>query len=120
MLAIEDNRDYYYIDMYILPAKNMDTIPLKDKDKITGLIKVLIPKARIYFFESRARGTHSPLSNVDIAVDAGEELPLVAIDEAKSIMTASNLIYHVDVVDFNNIPEKMRTAILQEGILWKH
>ncbi len=98
----------------------MKNISLKDKNKITGLISALIPNARIYLFGSRARGTHSPFSDIDIAVDAGEELPLVAVDEAKSIMSASNLIYHVDVVDFNSIPEEMRTAILQEGILWKH
>ncbi len=101
-------------------VEDMKNITVKDKDKITGLIKALIPEAKIYLFGSRARGTHSPFSDIDIAVDAGEVLPLIAVDEAKSIMAASNLLYHVDVVDLNNIPDEMRSIILEEGILWNH
>lgn len=98
----------------------MKNISLEDKHKITALITALLPNAKIYLFGSRARGTHSPNSDIDIAIDAGKALPIVTIDEAKSIMAASNLIYHVDVVDMHSIAEDMRTAILQEGILWTH
>lgn len=91
-----------------------------DQAKITGLISALVPQARIYLFGSRARGTHSPFSDIDIAVDAGQPLSRVVIDEAKSIMQASNIMYHIDVVDMNRVPDEMREAILKEGILWKH
>ena len=97
----------------------MENITAQDRDKITRLIIALIPNAKIYLFGSRARGTHSPFSDIDIAIDAGEELPLVTIDEAKSVMAASNLLYHVDVVDLNSIAEDMQSLILQEGIAWK-
>ncbi len=61
----------------------MDNIGTEDRTKITGLITALVPKAKIYLFGSRARGTHSEFSDIDIAVDAGEALPRVVIDEAK-------------------------------------
>ena len=98
----------------------MENISSEERAKIIGLISALMPSAKIYLFGSRARGTHSPFSDIDIAIDAGEALPRVTIDEAKSIMQASNIIYHIDVVDMNRIPNEMRYAILQEGILWKH
>lgn len=98
----------------------MKNIMPEDQAKITGLISALVPDAKIYLFGSRARGTHSPFSDIDIAVDAGQPLPRVVVDEAKSIMQASNIMYHIDVVDMNRVPEEMRKSILKEGIIWKH
>lgn len=98
----------------------MDTIAPAEKRKIIGLIAALMPDVKVYLFGTRARGTHSSISDIDLAIDGGEKLALSAIDEAKSILAASNVVYRVDVVDFNRIPEDMRSVILQEGILWKH
>ncbi len=96
----------------------MKIISSSDREKITRLVLALVPQAAIYLFGSRARGTNSPVSDVDIAVDAGVPLSRVVIDEAQSIMSASNLIYHVDVVDMNRISDEMRDIIMSEGIVW--
>lgn len=98
----------------------MENVAPEDKAKITGLISALIPKAKIILFGSRARGTNSPRADIDVAVDAGIPLPRVAIDEAKSVIEGSNIMYRVDVVDFNRLSPEMRDSILREGILWKH
>ncbi len=98
----------------------MKTISDADKKKIIGLLSALVPDAKIYLFGSRARGTHTEYSDIDLALDAGAKLSLVAVDEAKSIMAASNIIHRVDVVDMYRISEGMRADILQEGILWEH
>ncbi len=97
----------------------MKEIKIEDHNKIVGLISALMLNTKIYLFGSRARGTNSPVSDIDIAVDSGVPLSRVALDEAHSILQASNIIHHIDVVDFNRIPEKMRTAILHEGKIWK-
>lgn len=97
----------------------MENVSQEDKYKITGLISVLVPKAKIILFGSRARGTNAPRSDIDIAVDAGIPLPHVVIDEAKSMLEASNIMYRVDVVDLNSVSERMRSSILHEGIVWK-
>lgn len=97
----------------------MENINPEERNKITDLISALIPKATIYLFGSRARGTHSARSDIDIAVDAGSPIPPVIIDEANSVMEATNIKYHIDVVDFNSVSDEMRTSILHEGIVWK-
>ncbi len=98
----------------------MKNITENEKKKMIDLIVALIPDAKIYLFGSRARGTHSSTSDVDIAIDGGEKLPLVAVYEVKSIMAASNLVYRVDVVDLYRVSDDMRSTIKQEGILWEH
>lgn len=97
----------------------MKNIMPADQAKITGLISALVPDAKIYLFGSRARGTHAASSDIDIAVDAGSPLPRVVIDEANSIMLATNIMYHIDVVDFNRMSDEMRLAVLKEGVVWK-
>lgn len=97
----------------------MENISPEDKSKITGLISVLIPKAKIILFGSRARGTNAERSDIDIAVDSGIPLSHLAVDEIKSMLQASNIMYKIDVVDFNNVSENMRKLILHDGIVWK-
>lgn len=107
-------------NIYSKHGSTMENVSPEDKAKITGLISVLVPNARIILFGSRARGTNSPRADIDVAVDAGEPLPRVLIDEAQSVIEGSNIMYRVEVVDFNRLSEEMRKAILSEGILWKH
>lgn len=99
--------------------KPKNSISKEDREKIIGLIKALLPSAKIYLFGSRARGTHSQFSDIDSAVDAAQELSLLALDELKSILAASNLLYRIDVVDFCVVAEDMQRTIVCEGILWR-
>jgi predicted nucleotidyltransferase len=93
-------------------------ISTEDKDKIIGLLKLLFPQAKIYLFGSRVRGTHSTFSDIDVAVDTGDKIPLYAINEAKSMLAESNIVYTIDVVDLQNIPKALKERILSEGLLW--
>lgn len=94
---------------------------LKDehKHKMLGVLKALFPDAKIFLFGSRARGTHTKFSDVDIAIDAGEKMPLTAIGEARDVMEALYIPYKVDMVDYHRIPEEMRKLIDAEGVQWK-
>lgn len=91
----------------------------KDKNKIIALINALIPKAKIYLFGSRARGTNSKWSDIDIALDAGRAIPQLDVAELKDIMTATNLPYKVEIVDFNKVNPIMREAIETDRVIWK-
>ena len=91
----------------------------KHKDKIIGILSVLFPKAKIYLFGSRARGTHRDASDIDIAIDAGSKLSFSQVGEASDTLNALNIPYKMDVVDMHLIPEDMKKMILQDGILWK-
>lgn len=89
------------------------------KKKIIGVLTVLFPDATIYLFGSRARGTHRKYSDIDLAIDMGSPADPAAINEAKSMLSESNIPYFIDVVDFNEISKIMKNAILTEGIIWK-
>jgi len=89
------------------------------KDKIMGILTVLFPKAKIYLFGSRARGTHSDRSDIDLAIDEGKAIRPRRIGEANNMFAESNIPYSIDVVDMHSISEKMKELILKEGILWK-
>lgn len=95
------------------------TIDSETKDKIIRIITALIPQAKIYLFGSRARGSASKWSDIDIALDAGKTIPLTAIDEIISIFQATNIPYKIEVVDLQQVNEDMKKAIEKEGILWK-
>ena len=98
----------------------MENLSIEDQNKIIALISALIPRAKIYLFGSRARKTNTARSDVDIAIDAGKLLPRTTIDEAHSVLQASNLMYRVDVVDLHQLDEEMRNAIMKEAIVWAH
>lgn len=89
----------------------MNHVAPEDKAKITGLISLLIPNAKIILFGSRARGTHSPRSDKDIAVDAGQPLPRLIIDEAKSMLAPRAILRAA--LDTTLINEKEYNILLE-------
>jgi len=95
------------------------TLEPEYKEKIIGILTVLFPKAKIYLFGSRARGTYSKKSDIDIAIDEGKEIRPMRMGEAKGMFEASTIPYKVDILDFHCTSDKMRSNILKEGILWK-
>lgn len=89
------------------------------KNKIVGILSVLFPTAKVYLFGSRARGTASQWSDIDIALDVGHKLEHVDVDEAKCMFVESNIPYKIEIVDFHSVSKSMQESIRQEGILWK-
>jgi predicted nucleotidyltransferase len=97
----------------------MDIKP-EDKKKIIDIISVLIPKAKIYLFGSRARGTHRPSSDIDIALDAGKQiLPRHRVGEVRSMFVESHIPQKIDIVDLYLESDEMRKTILEDKIVWK-
>jgi predicted nucleotidyltransferase len=97
----------------------MHTLDEKDKKKIIAVITALIPDAHIYLFGSRARGTNAERADIDIALDAGKEIPIEDVGEIKSMLAESNIRYKIDIVDIYQVTDLMRNQILKEKIVWK-
>ena len=89
------------------------------QNKIIAILSVLFPHAEIYLFGSRARGTQSQWSDIDIALKENQKISRTAIGEAISMLAASNIPYKIEIVDFNAVSDDMRQSITQEGLLWK-
>ncbi len=94
-------------------------IETETQQKIIRLINALIPQAKIYLFGSRARGTHGKWSDIDLALDAGEQLPISVVGEAGDVMKETNIPYKIEVVDFHNVSPEMQASIRTDGVLWK-
>jgi len=93
---------------------------ISEKNVITKLLAVLFPKAKIYLFGSRARGTHKPSSDIDLALDDnGNKIESLEIVKAKNMLDALNIPQKIDLVDFNSVPQELQQLILKEGIVWK-
>ncbi len=89
------------------------------KAKIIALLSALLPNAKIYLFGSRARKTHKPFSDIDLAVEETQKIPFEKIGELKSIMEATNIPYKIDIVDINAVSPEMRAAIVKDRQSWK-
>ncbi len=96
----------------------MNSLDDKTQNKIIALISVLIPEAHIYLFGSRARGTNQEYADIDLALDAGKVLCRSDVDEVKSVLRETNIMYVIDVVDFHAISPLMREEILRDKIIW--
>jgi predicted nucleotidyltransferase len=96
-----------------------DGIDEISKNKIIAIISALVPDATIYLFGSRARGTQSKWSDIDIALDNGHPISRFVLGEIMSIFEASNILYKIQVLDINSVNDAMKTSILKERVLWK-
>lgn len=96
---------------------SMANIP--HQEMIIQLLTVLFPEATIYLFGSYARGDFKESSDIDIAIDNKDKIPTLMIARAKNVIDALNVPQNIDMVDFQRVPDAMRTEILKDGIVWK-
>jgi len=72
----------------------------------------------VYLFGSWASGAPHQASDIDIAVDAAEPLPLEILARLREALEESTVPYRVDVVDLSDADAEFRERVRREGILW--
>ncbi len=92
---------------------------IRHKDRILTIIAMFCPSSKVYLFGSYARGDFSHSSDIDIAIDNGQKIPLVERAQISHMVDVLNLRQRVDIVDFQSVPLALQQKILKEGILWK-
>jgi uncharacterized protein len=90
------------------------------KHSIITIIKKHLPLCTIYLFGSRARNTHSPTSDIDIALDNGNKIPLTVIGRISEDLEESLIPFFVDLADLNSVHQALKTQIKKEKILWSN
>jgi predicted nucleotidyltransferase len=78
----------------------------------------LSPETKIWVFGSRVTGKHRPYSDLDLAVEAGQRLPLSLCAVLGDAFEESALPFTVDVVDMNTIKDPLKSHIYDHGIPW--
>lgn len=89
-----------------------------DQTLMLRLLDALFPKVKVYLFGSRARGTHRPTSDIDLALDAGRKLDFLDIARARNVLDTLYIPQKIDIVDLHSVPRDLHDTILKEGILW--
>ena len=72
---------------------------------------------RIYLFGSRAKGSYTERSDIDIAILSDEDISF-ELALLRETIENYNLPQTVDVIDLNTVDSEFREQILKEGILW--
>ena len=75
--------------------------------------------AKVYLFGSRANKTHNRFSDIDIAVEAINPIPLAQLAALREFFEESHLLCKVDLIDLNSVDNQLRDKVLTEGVLWK-
>lgn len=91
---------------------------IKHKEKIVAIVHIFLPQAKVYLFGSFARGDNIRGSDIDIAIDAGEKIPLLVLSQIDSMVDVLNLHQRADISDFNRLPKAIQDDVLNEGIEW--
>ena len=96
------------------------TNPLKDEHR-AAIVSALATNEkvnRVVLFGSRAKGTNSQTSDVDIAL-FGNRLTLTDVADLSAIIEGIPMAQSVDLILFDTISkERLRTHIKTEGIEW--
>ena len=84
------------------------------EDLIRRLLKPYIEGYTFYYYGSRVKGSHSPVSDLDILIKGDKEMPLVLTSEIKQIFDASSLPYIVNFTDYNKIDPSFYELIKED------
>ena len=74
--------------------------------------------ADLYLFGSRARGDARLASDIDLAVDAGSDLPPSLLDALQEELEESTVPVRVEIVELRHAGEGFRARVLEEGVRW--
>ena len=74
----------------------------------------------VYLFGSRATGSATPVSDIDIGIAFRGRASRISIPLLKEKIENSNIPYKVDIVDLSQVSREFRERVLREGkVLWR-
>lgn len=74
---------------------------------------------RVYLFGSWARNEEKKSSDIDIAIEEREQLPLSKWLHLIEHVEESTIPYKVDIMKLNEASQEIRENIKREGVIWK-
>jgi len=91
----------------------MNGLTLEDKNIIGTIIHELAPDCEVFAFGSRVSGTNRETSDLDLAfaLPNGTRLPLSRLCDIKYAFSESDIIFRVDVLDYNGVEPRFREII---------
>ncbi len=84
------------------------------------VLELLAPyDVSVYLFGSRANGTMTRNSDIDVAVLSKELLPAGLLSIIREKLEDSQILYNVDLVDLSEVSQEFKDKVIREGMIWK-
>lgn len=97
----------------------IEVTPLSDHEIKTSIAKIIhkrMPGARVILFGSRATGNYSERSDYDVAVNAGERLPVEVYFDIIDELNRLDTLKRIDFSDYYEMDEFFRKIVDREGV----
>ena len=84
-----------------------------EKKIVLDIIAEFAPDCEVYAFGSRVDETHRDISDLDLAFARpnGEKMPISQWGDLKEAFSESDLIFRVDIIDYNGVEPRFREII---------
>lgn len=85
------------------------------KQQIVAIVKkrLKLPHYKVFIFGSRVNGQATEKSDLDVGIDAGEQISAEAILNIQADVTDLPVMQKVEVVDFFNVSDDFKQVALQ-------
>ena len=80
-------------------------------------IQRYLPDATVWAFGSRVKGTHHPMSDLDLAVHCDKETAQKELPRLNERLIESDLPFKVQILDFDRLPEHMQENISADYVV---
>lgn len=84
---------------------------------VRDILRRHVAQAEVWAFGSRATGTAKPYSDLDLAIIAGQPLPLATLAALAEAFSESDLPWKVDLVDWATTGEPFRRIIERDKVV---
>lgn len=75
-------------------------------------------RARVFLYGSRARGTATRTSDIDVGIVPDQPLPPGLLSDMREALEESTIPYPVEVVDLSRTDSQFRDRVLKDAIEW--
>lgn len=75
-------------------------------------------RARVFLYGSRARGTATKTSDIDVGIVPNQPLPPDLLSEVREALEESTILYPVEVVDLSRADARFRDNALKDATEW--
>lgn len=88
------------------------------KNLVLRLVRSVFPQAEVWAFGSRVSGTARRYSDLDLALKQREPLDRIARRHLMERLSASELPFRVEVVDYRTAEPEFQAVIDQTSVRW--
>ena len=86
------------------------------KEEIVKIInkRINLPHYKIFYFGSRVKGNADARSDIDIGIEAPQQIPLEVISEIRTEFDNLPVLQKIDIVDFTLVSEEFKKNASQD------